>query len=70
MDRFIAFAIAVNKANAPADIEEWRNQASNILQEVKVANAPGFIAGGYHHLWLERMTRKMNMAMRGPEAMQ
>ena len=69
LSRFIAFAKAVDQAVVPQDIAGWRSQASSIAQEVKSANAPGFIVGGYHHLWLERMNRKMSMALRAPKAM-
>ena len=67
--RFIAFSRAVDKAVAPANFAAWKSQATSIAQEVKDANAPGFCPGGYHHLWMERLTRKMNMALRAPEAM-
>ena len=69
LSRFMAFAAAVDKAVAPPDIAGWRSQASSIAQEVKDTNATGFIAGGYHHLWLERLNRKINMALRAPKAM-
>ena len=58
--RFIAFSRAVDKAGVPLDVAGWKRQASSIAQEVKAANAPGFAVGGYHHLWLERLTRKVN----------
>jgi len=68
LEQFIEFSRAVNKATAPADITEWKNQADIISTEVKAASAPGFCAGGYHHLWLERITRKIDMSTRGSEA--
>ena len=68
LDQLIAFSRAVDRATAPADIAEWKSQARDIFRQVKAAGAPGFIAGGYHHLWLERLTRKMNMTMQSSQA--
>lgn len=68
LSKFIEFSRAVNKATAPADIAEWKKQADIISTEVKDASAPGFCAGGYHHLWLERITRKIEMSTRGRKA--